>query len=91
MFIPDPDLWFLPIPDPGVKKALDTGSGSTILNPGLRRNSLILKTLAKYLAILPLKYKAFQHKIVPPAFCPIFEILNYWMCIRPEEGSIAHD
>jgi len=41
--------------------------------------------------LLPLKYKAFQHKIVPPAFCPIFEILNYWMCIRQEEGSIAHD
>jgi len=27
MFIPDPDLDFLPIPDPGVKKALDSGSG----------------------------------------------------------------
>ncbi len=26
MFIPDPDLDFLPIPDPGVKKALDPGS-----------------------------------------------------------------
>jgi hypothetical protein len=30
MFIPDPDLDFYPslIPDPGVKKALDLGSGS---------------------------------------------------------------
>jgi hypothetical protein len=25
MFIPDPDLDFLPIPDPGVKKAPDPG------------------------------------------------------------------
>ena len=29
MFIPDPD--FFPIPDPGVKKALDPGSGSATL------------------------------------------------------------
>ncbi len=39
MFIPDPDFesgsWFLPIPDPGVKKAPDPGSGSaTLLNIG---------------------------------------------------------
>jgi hypothetical protein len=31
MFIPDPDLDFLPIPDPGVKKAPDPGSGAAIL------------------------------------------------------------
>jgi hypothetical protein len=31
MFIPDPDLDFLPIPDPGVKKAPDPGSGSATL------------------------------------------------------------
>jgi hypothetical protein len=41
--------------------------------------------LVKYLVLLSLKYQTFQHKIVPlpppPAFCPIFEILNYWMCI----------
>jgi hypothetical protein len=29
--IPDPDADFLPIPDPGVKKALDPGSGSATL------------------------------------------------------------
>jgi hypothetical protein len=28
MFIPDPDLDYLPIPDPGVKKAQDPGSAS---------------------------------------------------------------
>jgi hypothetical protein len=28
MFIPDPDLDFLPIPDPGVKKAPDPGSAT---------------------------------------------------------------
>jgi hypothetical protein len=28
MFIPDPDLDFFPIPDPGVKNAPDPGSGS---------------------------------------------------------------
>jgi hypothetical protein len=27
MFIPDPELDFKPIPDPGVKRAPDTGSG----------------------------------------------------------------
>jgi hypothetical protein len=33
MFIPDPDLDFLPMPDPGVKKAPDLGSGfATLLN-----------------------------------------------------------
>jgi hypothetical protein len=32
MFIPDPDLDFLPIPDPGVKKAPDPGSGSATLD-----------------------------------------------------------
>jgi hypothetical protein len=31
MFIPDPDLDFLPIPDPGVKKASDPGFGSATL------------------------------------------------------------
>ncbi len=31
MFISDPDLDFLPIPDPGVKKAPDPGSGSPTL------------------------------------------------------------
>jgi hypothetical protein len=31
MFIPDPDLDFLPIPDPGVKKTPYSGSGSTTL------------------------------------------------------------
>ncbi len=37
MFIPDPDLGFLPsgIPDPGLKKSPDTGSGSAILAPAL--------------------------------------------------------
>ncbi len=29
--IPDPDLWFSSIPDPGVKKAPDPGSGSATL------------------------------------------------------------
>jgi len=32
MFIPDQDLIFLPIPDPGVKKAPDPGSGSATLS-----------------------------------------------------------
>jgi hypothetical protein len=32
MFIPDPDLYFLPIPDPGVKKKVpDPGFGSATL------------------------------------------------------------
>jgi hypothetical protein len=31
IFVPDPDLDFLPIPDPGVKKAPDPGSGSATL------------------------------------------------------------
>jgi hypothetical protein len=31
MFILDPDLDFLPIPDPGIKKAPDPGSESTTL------------------------------------------------------------
>jgi hypothetical protein len=31
MLIPDPDLDFLPIPDPGAKKALDPRSGSATL------------------------------------------------------------
>jgi hypothetical protein len=31
LFIPDPDLDFLPIPDPGVKKAPDPESGSATL------------------------------------------------------------
>jgi hypothetical protein len=31
MFIPDPDLDFLPIPDPWVKKAPDPGYGSATL------------------------------------------------------------
>ncbi len=31
MFIPDPDIDFLPIPDPGVKKAPDPGPGSATL------------------------------------------------------------
>ncbi len=38
MFIPDTDLDFLPIPDPGVKKAPDPGSGSPTLSatcPGI--------------------------------------------------------
>jgi hypothetical protein len=30
MFIPDPDLDFLPIPDPEVKKAPDPGSGTLV-------------------------------------------------------------
>ncbi len=31
MFIPNPDLDSLPIPDPGIKKAPDFGSGSATL------------------------------------------------------------
>jgi hypothetical protein len=31
MFIPDPDLDFLSNPDPGVKKALDLGSATLIV------------------------------------------------------------
>jgi hypothetical protein len=34
MFIPDPDLDFLPIPDPGVKKAPDPGSATLLLHTG---------------------------------------------------------
>jgi hypothetical protein len=34
MFIPDQDLDFLPIPDPGIKKAPDPGSLIRILNTG---------------------------------------------------------
>jgi hypothetical protein len=34
MFIPYPDLDFLTIPDPGVKKAPGRGSGSETLLPG---------------------------------------------------------
>jgi hypothetical protein len=33
MFIQDPDLDFLPIPDPGVKKAPDPGSATLLLSP----------------------------------------------------------
>jgi hypothetical protein len=36
MFIPDPDLDFLPIPDPGVKKEPDPGSGSATLDIPIR-------------------------------------------------------
>jgi hypothetical protein len=32
MFIPDPDLDFLPIPDPVVKKPPDPGSGAATLD-----------------------------------------------------------
>jgi hypothetical protein len=41
--IPDPDADFLPIPDPGVKKAPDpgSGSGSATLNP-LHKNKRLL-------------------------------------------------
>jgi hypothetical protein len=35
MFIPDPELDFLPIPDPGVKKAPDPGS-ITLLYTGIK-------------------------------------------------------
>jgi hypothetical protein len=37
LFIPDPDLTFYPsrIPDPGVKKAPDPGSGSATLHGGI--------------------------------------------------------
>ncbi len=38
MFIPDPDLDFLPIPYPGVKKAPDPGSGSATLVNNLKGN-----------------------------------------------------
>jgi hypothetical protein len=31
MFIPDPDLDYLPVPDPGVVKEPDPGSGSATL------------------------------------------------------------
>jgi hypothetical protein len=31
MFIPDPDLHFLPLPDVGVKKSKDPGLGSATL------------------------------------------------------------
>jgi hypothetical protein len=34
MFIADPDLYFLPIPDLGVKKAPDPGYGSATLREG---------------------------------------------------------
>jgi hypothetical protein len=35
--IPDPDLDFLPIPDPGVKKASDPGSGAATLSQSIIR------------------------------------------------------
>jgi hypothetical protein len=35
-FIPDPDLHFLSIPDPGVKKAPDPGSGSATLHSAVQ-------------------------------------------------------
>ncbi len=34
MFIQDPDLDFLPIPDPGVKKAPDPRSATLLLHTG---------------------------------------------------------
>jgi hypothetical protein len=43
---------------------------------------LYYQTLVKYLGLLSLK--PFSKKLFPPpppAFCPIFEILSYWMCI----------
>jgi hypothetical protein len=46
--IPDQDLDFLPIPDPGVKKALD---------PGSRTATLIFKVLNRVLQDLHLKLK----------------------------------
>jgi hypothetical protein len=43
LFIPDPDPDLLPIPDPGVKKALETGSRIRIRNTA--ENILILAVL----------------------------------------------
>jgi hypothetical protein len=34
MVIPDPDLDFLPIPDPGVKKGTKSGSATLLLSQG---------------------------------------------------------
>jgi hypothetical protein len=42
MFIPDPDLDFLPVPDPGVKKAPDPGSG-TLKNSDQNQTNVIIK------------------------------------------------
>jgi hypothetical protein len=44
MLIPDPDLEFLPIPDPGVKKAPDPGSGSATLRKTINSYILAEKT-----------------------------------------------
>jgi hypothetical protein len=48
MFIPDPDLDFLPIPDPCVKKAPAPGSGSATLDEILLR-SCVCDRLKKFL------------------------------------------
>jgi hypothetical protein len=61
MFIPDPDLDFLPIPDPGVKKSSDPGSGSAQLlgggfitsitvssSPQMRKNKIAKTTRAQF-------------------------------------------
>jgi hypothetical protein len=46
--IPDRDLDFLPIPDPGVKKAPDPGSGSaTLLFSDVTTLYLILKPMRR--------------------------------------------
>jgi hypothetical protein len=36
MFLPDPDLYFLPIPDPGSRGQKGTGSGSATLGGGMK-------------------------------------------------------
>ncbi len=50
MFIPDPDADFLPIPDPGVKKALDPGSGSSILGKCHLKNLSVKEFCGRYLS-----------------------------------------
>jgi hypothetical protein len=53
MFIPDPVLDILPIPDPEVKKAPDPGFGSvTMLSPMLKIRSTPSFILSKRCAVL---------------------------------------
>jgi hypothetical protein len=53
MYIPDPDLYFLPIPNPGVKKAPDPRSGSaTLVSPKLKIRSTPSFILSKKVSVL---------------------------------------
>jgi hypothetical protein len=61
MFIPDSDLDFLPIPDPGVKRAPDRGSGSATLDKTVAVCSW-QEANAEMAPFLPLEYRSPQKR-----------------------------